>query len=138
MKLPSFKRLYDQDFKEEDKDLIRQLAVSINSGIEVLYEALNKKVSMRDNVSCTVKDFTVTVDSAGKPLNRTSFSLDASNVTIDGCQVIRATNNSNSAVFPSAGIFLTFTQTNSGVEIQHVTGIPANNQFTLRVIAYHQ
>ena len=138
MKLPNFKRLYDQDYQQEFKGLVGQLAVSINSGFEVLYEALNKKVSLRDNIACTVRDVNVVVDATGNPKNRTTFSLDSNSVVVDGCQVIRATNNTNSNTYPSNAVFISFTQTNSGVEINNVTGLQQNQQYTLRIVAYHQ
>ena len=138
MKLPNCKRLYDQEYQQEFKGLVGQLAVSINSGFEVLYEALNKKVSLRDNIACTVRDVNVVVDATGNPKNRTTFSLDSNSVVVDGCQVIRATNNTNSNTYPSNAVFISFTQTNSGVEINNVTGLQQNQQYTLRIVAYHQ
>ena len=49
MKLPLFRRLFKTDFKQEFQELVDQLSVSINVGIENLYDALNRKLSLRDN-----------------------------------------------------------------------------------------
>jgi len=55
MKLPNFKRIFKSDYKTEFHSLIEPLSFSINNGIEVLYQTLNKAVSLKDNVACTVK-----------------------------------------------------------------------------------
>lgn len=138
MKLPNFKRLYEQDYKSDYKDLVRQLAISFNSGLDVLYEALNRKLTLRENISCSVKEVTLTVTSDGIPKEKTTFTIDNTTAQVDGCQVIKATCNEKTTTYPTGGIFITFVQTNSGVEIRHVAGLPANNNYTLRVVAYYQ
>jgi hypothetical protein len=65
MKLPSFKRLFENDFDSSERNLVAKLALSLNQGIENLYLALSKRISLRDNIQCTVKDVQVTVDSNG-------------------------------------------------------------------------
>lgn len=112
-----------------------QLAVSLNIGIESLYNALNKNLSIKDNIKCTVKDLTLTVDATGKPTSPTQFALDISGQII-GTQVIYAINTQNPAIYPTGGIFISFTQTSSGVLINNITGLPANQPFTIRVVAY--
>jgi hypothetical protein len=116
---------------------VDQLAVSLNIGIESLYNALNKNVSLKDNMLCTVKDLTITVDATGKPTTSTQFALDISGQII-GTQVIYAINTTNSASYPTGGIFISFTQTTTGVLINNITGLPANQAFTVRVVAYGQ
>ena len=51
MKLPSFRRILEQDYKPDDQDLVKTLASSLNYGIEVLYDALNGKLTFRDNIA---------------------------------------------------------------------------------------
>jgi hypothetical protein len=138
MKLPNFKRLYDQDYKDDFKDLVRQLALSLNSGIELLYEALNKKITLRDNIACTVKDLKIVVDSTGIPVADVIFTLDSTGVNMDGCQVIKITNEKNPTKYPTSGVNITYNQTANGVQIKHVTGLIAGETYTLRVVAYHQ
>jgi hypothetical protein len=138
MKLPNFKRIYDQDYKDEFKDFVRQLSFPLNVGIEVLYEALNKKLTFRDNISCSVKDIKVIVDSSGNPTNKTIFGLDSQGAIVDGCNIIKITNDKNPSKYPIGGVFLSFIQTNEGVLVQNITGLTAGESYTIRIIAYHQ
>lgn len=137
MKLPSFKRIFDTDFDQQYKQLVQTLSATINIGFETVYEALNKKVSLAENIQCTLKDITLVVDSTGKPINRIAFTSDIPNMRVIGTQVIKVTNLKNSSTYPTGGVFITFIETNTGIEIQHVTGLVANNTYQLRVVAYH-
>lgn len=135
--MPSFKRLFKGDYDSEEQGLIDKLSSSLNYGIEVLYDALNRKLTLRDNISCTVKDVEVTVNSSGIPNSSTTFSMDITN-KIDGLMVIRAENLTNSNTYPSGGVFVTFSQNNTTVTIIHVTGLQANNNYRLRIVAFGQ
>lgn len=124
-----------QDYPEDSQKLVDQLANSLNIGIESLYNCLNKNVSLKDNIKCTVKDVPVLVNASGNPTTATSFSLDITGQII-GTQVIYAINTANSAIYPTGGIFLSFAQTPNGILINNITGLPANQPFTIRVVAY--
>jgi len=137
MKMPSFKRIFDTDFDETYKAMIQTLAVTINNGFEVIYEALNKKISISENIQCTLKDVTFKVDASGNPTTRVSFISDIPNMRVIGTQVIKVVNNTNSSVYPTSGVFISFTETNNGIEINNVTGLTIGNTYTLRIVAYH-
>lgn len=137
MILQSFKRLYKQDYEVIYQKLVDQLGVSLNIGLENLYSAVNKNLTLKDNIKCTVRDLSITVDTNGNPTSSTQFSLDISGQIV-GTQVIYAINTTNSAVYPTGGIFISFTQTTTGVLINNITGLPANQAFTIRVVAYGQ
>lgn len=104
MKLPSFKRLIRTDYKQEFQSLIDQLSVSINIGIESIYDALNRKITLRDNIACTVKEIDVKVDVTGTPITTTLFKMDISN-RLDGIVVLNALNQTDSTVYPTGEYF---------------------------------
>jgi hypothetical protein len=141
MKLPSFKRLFENDFDSSERNLVAKLALSLNQGIENLYLALSKRISLRDNIQCTVKDVQVTVDSNGIPINTTSFRVDDTqinqNIPVIGCMVINATNSTNPTTYPTATPFISWTQTANAVQINHVSGLQANNTYVLRIVAFN-
>jgi hypothetical protein len=137
MKLPSFKRIFDTDFDQQYKSMIQTLSATINIGFEVVYEALNKKISLSENIQCTLKDITLIVDATGRPTTRIAFSSDIPNMRVVGTQVIKITNLKNSNSYPTGGIFVTYVETNTGIEIQHVTGLIAGDTYLLRIVAYH-
>ena len=139
MKLPSFKSIKKTDFEEDYQELIETLSVSLNNGIEVLYDALSRRVSLRDNVSCTIRDIEVEVDSSGKPKDSITIKTDLT-TKVDGCQVIYALNKTNVANYVSntGGPFMSFDVVQSGIKVNHIAGLVANNKYLLRVVIYQQ
>jgi hypothetical protein len=135
MRLSSFKRLYKGDFKQEFQALVDQLATSINIGIEALYDALNRKLTLRDNIACTVKEIDVKVDAAGTPTTTTLFKMDISN-RLEGITVLSALNTDDSTGYPTGGIFISWTQTQNGILINNITGLIANQTYRLKIVAF--
>jgi hypothetical protein len=134
--MPSFKRLFKSDYEADDQGLVDRLAGSLNIGIELLYDALNNRLTVKDNFAATVKDVSVTVNASGIPINTTAVALDVAG-SIMGVQVIRADNLSNATTYPSGGVFISFTQSNNSLIINHVTGLQANNTYRLKLIAWN-
>ena len=136
MKLASFKRLDKQNFDQKDQDLIDKLAFILNNDIQSLTDVLNGKVSLLDNFFCTVKDVPIVVDSNGIPKNAAQFQIDKVNMRILGCQVIKALNQTNSNAFPTGAPFISFTPGSNIVTIDHITGLQANQNYIITVVAY--
>ncbi len=137
MKLPSLRRIFTTDFPPENETLVDKLAYILNINLQVLYDALNKKVDLENNIDCQVQDITVNVNSLGVPKNSTIFALNDKVRNIIGLQVIRAENQTNSAIYPTSGVFVTFSQVQTGIQILHVTGLPADNNFAIKLIAWY-
>jgi predicted nucleotidyltransferase len=141
MRLPNFKRLFENDFTDEEKPLVSKLAGSLNQGIENLYLALSKRLTLRDNIQCTIKDIDVIVDSNGKPTTLTTFRLDDSlinqNVSILGCQVLNAVNLTNTSNYVYSCPFISWTQISNGIQINHITGLIPGNKYNLRIVAFN-
>ncbi len=134
-KLPSYKRLYYNDFPEEAQETIEQLSYTVNNAFEGIFSALNKNINIRDNLAVSVRDITVNVDANGIPLSTLTFGVDNNN-PIDGVLVIRALNQTNNNVFPTGGIFISYTQNGTKITVNSITGLPINNTFLVRVIAF--
>lgn len=132
-RLPSFRRIVEQDYPTESQELIKQLSVSLNYGIEVLYDLLNGKLTFKDNISSTLKEIDVKVDANGKPLTSTVIKK-ASTERLEGLIVIRANNLTNSTIYPSAAVFISYTETVDSIIINNVTGLQANNLYRLNVL----
>jgi len=137
MKLPSFKRLFSSDFPAAYKQLIDTLSSSLNNGVDLLYQALNNQISLRDNINCTVKDITLSVDANGTPSQNSTIKLNNTN-KVEGCIVISALNQTSSAVYPSGAVFISFTQTSNTLNINNVNGLQAGQSYTLRIVAFQQ
>lgn len=135
MKLPLYRRIFKNDYSEEYQDLVEKMAVSINNGFDTLFELSNKKVSLKDNVDCTVKTLGLAVDSNGIPTTPTAFNLDTTS-RISGINVLKVDNLTNSQVFPTGAPFISFSQTDRGITINHITGLQPNYQWQINVVAY--
>ena len=134
MRIPSFKRLFKNDFKEEYQALVEQLAVSINDGFDTLYNALNRGLTIRDNMTATVKDVDVVVDSNGLPSSKTSVPLDFT-TKVDGVIVIMASNLTNPNSYPDA-VFISFTQQDKTIVLNKITGLTAGSKYRIRLVAF--
>ena len=135
MKLPNFKRLIKGDYKVEFQDLIETIGFSVNNGVEVLYQALNKSLTLKDNIACTVKDVTVEVKDDGTPKSSISFSLDTNN-RILGIMVISATNTTNQLTYPTSTPFISFTQNGKTITINNIKGLQSGQKYTLTLVAF--
>lgn len=135
MKLPSYRRIITQDFKEEDRELVEQIGSNINDAFNSVYAVLQKRVSFADNIASTVRTIDITVDSTGKPTQATSFKLDVTNTSVLGVIVLSALNLTNSAVYPTAMPFISYTQNGDIIYINNITGLQARNQYRLVVLA---
>lgn len=135
MQLPSFRRIFSTDYPSQFKQLIDTLSVSLNNGIEVLYNALNNEITLEDNIACTVKQVTLQVDSTGKPTQGGAFTLN-NNTQILGVVVLSAINNSNSNAFVTGAPFITGTQSGTTYTINNITGLQPNVSYILNVMAF--
>lgn len=133
-KLPSYRRILEQDYPEESQPLVQQLSVSLNYGIEVLYDLLNGKLSIKDNLAGFVKEIDVMVNSSGAPQSKTVVKKTTSD-KIEGMMVIRADNLTNSNVYPTGGVFVSFTETTDSLIINNITGLQPDNQYRLKLWA---
>lgn len=132
-KLPSFKRIVKSDYTEEYRSLIETLASSLNIGVDSVYDALNRKLTFRDNIKSTTKDIEVILDASGFPKVATSFLVDITG-QVDGLWVIRSENITSPTSFPTSGIHISFTQTSNVITVNHITGLQANNRYKLRIL----
>lgn len=135
MKFPTFKRIYKTDYPSEQQALVDKLSETINNGFEVVYNAMSRNVNLGDNVACTVKILTVKVDSSGTPSSSLSFKIDTVG-QIKGIQVIKAENLTDSSIYVDSTPFLSYTQDNTTVTVNNIKGLPANNTFSLTVVAW--
>jgi hypothetical protein len=130
--LPSLKRVNTKDFPAEDQKLIEQLGGIINDSIQPVYDALNQKLTFEQNFLGSIRDVEVTVNSNGVPVNSTVLNTGV--VQAKGVIVLKATNLSNSAGFPTGAPFVSFNIVNNGIQIIHVTGLTAGNRYSLRLL----
>lgn len=140
MKIPSYKRLNTEDFKQEEQELVEKLSSTLNIGIESLNQALNKRLNFVDNFESTQRTFSVKVDANGEPTSEIAFKLDTIGNAVpraSGSIVTNVKNLTNSSTYPTGGVFMTFTQSQNVITVQHLTGLVANNNYEVTVIVLH-
>ena len=135
MKLPNFKRLIKSDYAQEFQGLIETVGFSVNNGIEVLYQALNKSVNLKDNISCTVKDLTVELKDDGTPKTQLTFTLDTNN-RILGIVVLSANNLTNPKIYPDSTPFISYSQSGKNITINNIKGLQSGQKYSLTIVAF--
>jgi len=134
MKLPNFRRIIASDYDQKYKDLVETLAVSINQGMDSVYDALNKKITLKNNVLCTTKDVVLQVDQTGKPIQAAGIKLDFTNKA-SVLFVGKAENLTNSTAYPT-GVFVSWTQASDFIQINNVSGLQVGASYRLRIVVF--
>lgn len=135
-KLPSFKRLNKNDYDPKYYDLVDRLVVSINSGFDAVYQALNNKLTLTNNLVCGIQDFSITVDSSGIPITANTVSIPFKNA-VSVVLVGKVLNLANTSKYPDSGVLVSWSQTSRGsININHVTGLLPNTSYSLRLVIY--
>lgn len=105
MKIPGFKRLQTQDFNKKYHDLTDSLFGIVNPFMEVMTQALNKRLSYSDNFDCLDITLDVTAPVIGlKIKNSQGGSMRGAEVL--SC-VSKSTGSSNSATLTDQGVTYT-------------------------------
>lgn len=133
MKIQPPKRIIKEDVEEQFRTLIDKIGYIINSFHDDVYNALNNNLSIEDNFTQSRKDITITVNASGVPTTPTQFKTGLSKPCA-GVVVIRAQNTVNSTSYVTAAPFVSYTENNSIITVQQITGLPANTQFKLKLL----
>jgi hypothetical protein len=135
MKIQSYRRLFKGDFPRDQQEMVERLSSTLNIGIETLYTALNKNISLKDNIYGTYKEISYVPTSDGTPETASGFQIDF-NGRVLGLQVIRVENKSSVGTYPTGGVFITYSQNGTQVNIDHITGLVAGDTYNIRVFAF--
>jgi len=119
-------RLNAEDFPNESRELVDRLAVTYNFFVEQVTNVLNGSVDFDNlNRNLTVLEFEVGAEN--QPLNSIRFSA---NPGLQGTNIIRVDNLTNSAIYPVTAPFLSFTTNGNGVyTINNITGLQQGNKY---------
>lgn len=136
MKIENYKRINGDDFAEKDRDVANKIADTMNVFCDQVQQALGNGLNITDNFQLTIQSFTVTVDSTGVPTSKTAFKTNLP-AGCGGLTVILAINNTRAVGYPTSSPFINFTESPQGVlNINNITGLITNNQYTLKVFLF--
>ena len=135
MVIPAFKRLLKTDYAQSFQQMIETLSYSLNNAIESLNNAMANGVSLKSNILCTIKVLNIQVDVNGKPTSSLVFPLTFTGQVL-GVSVVNVVNQTNSSIYPTGAVMPFFVQTQTGVQINNITGLQPNNTYNVTVVAW--
>lgn len=128
MRLPGFKRLQFQDFPKKYNDLTNILFNILNPFMEVVTQALSKRLTFDDNFDCLL----VTVD-ISTPINNFKIANPRGG-TFRGATIDYCVNKNDSTEVLTQAPFAQFTVSNDGqIVITNITGLSAGKTYTIRI-----
>lgn len=130
-RLDNLRRLTDEgDFTDEQRQVLRRVGEVFNFHTEQIINTVNGNLDY-DNIRSGIATFDITVDSSGLPLAKTQFrSVEGAT----GSTVVSALNQTNSAIYPESGPFVTFVSNGGGIyEVKHVTGLQSGQKYRLKL-----
>ena len=130
--LDSIKRIVKEEFKSEDRETIEKLAFILNSFMTQVIDTVNGKIDFR-NLNQEVKTINVVVNSNGVPTTTTKIKHNLL-TKIQGIICIDARNLTNTTLYPTNAPFLSFTPGEGVATIKNITGLQANNKYSLTLI----
>lgn len=132
-KVTNLKRLVIEDFDKDDQRVVEKIAFSYNPLMEQLTSAFNKGIEF-DNLNQQYIQITITVDAFGTPtiLLQIKYEL---KTKLKGMQVISHQNLTDDT-FPTSQPYISYTANGNLINIDNITGLPANKKFVLSVILY--
>lgn len=130
MKVQDFKRLAEEDFPQESRELIKKVSYALNPFLEQIKSALDHNIDF-DNLNQAVVSFKVAVNANGTPTQNLQLKSPLKS-NIRGIQVIRVDSTDGS--FPSGAPFVSFTRNSGDVTIEHITGLLVNKEYNISVI----
>jgi hypothetical protein len=136
MKLPSFRRIFSSDYKEEMKQFVDQFGVIYNGNTEVLYDALNNKLTLKENFAATITEFSVAVNDSGVPLQTTTVRMSNNQTTVEGIVVLTAVGGRNGDIMPLAAPYIDAIKDGNLLTIKHVTGLVPGVSYRIKAVVY--
>jgi hypothetical protein len=135
MKLPSFRRINEQDFDQEDRSFVQKLGSLVNINFENIYTAISNKLTFQDNIISTIVTLSVAVDSEGAPLQSTVFKLDVEQTEVQGIITLYAKGTKNTSVIPTGGVYIDYTKNdNNTVTINYIKGLVPEIPYTIKIL----
>lgn len=130
-KVSGGRRLLTDDFNVEDRALIQKLAFVLNPFLEQVISAFNSNITISENLDMEIVDISLIVDGSGLTTSTASFQTGLS--SISGILVLSA-SPTDSTDYPINAPFVSFKKNNNIVKIQHVTGLPADTKYSLKIL----
>lgn len=132
MKLPTQKKVLREDMKESPGWIVPLINV-VNSFMENTYQALNKNITLRENIACFVKEITYTTPSTyPSGVENVQFKSELK-TKATGLMVMQVVDKSNYT--PALGsVYVPWIEDNGTIIIYPITGLDADKTYTIRLL----
>lgn len=135
-KLPTLKRLFKNEFKPEYSDLVEKLIVSINNGFDNIYDSLNNKITLKNNMLCDIKDVETSVSPSGDLLNDINLYLTFKN-NVNSVVIGMVQNKTTPGLYPKNGVTVIWEPVSQGIiKIKHISGLQGGSIYNIRLVIY--
>lgn len=117
------------DFSKDQKEIAEAFGDILNPFLDKIALAFSKNLTVDENLPFEFKTIQVKVDSSGLPIGNSSVSTGLK--YFKGYICINASNDDNSNSYVSSAPFITTESSSGTVTIKHITGLVANQTYTL-------
>lgn len=131
-RIPDLKRIAVEDFPQEYQDLVRRLALPINSHIEQVRSAFAGNIDFT-NLSQEIRTLNFTTNSNGQPITELSFKSSI-NKRVEGMIPVSLNITSSNTQFPTQYPFLSFSQNGEIITISNIAGLQPETSYNLTVL----
>jgi len=134
MKINNITEIRPDDFDQDTRKTISQLAEILNPFMQQVVEVNDNRIDYENRVENLI-NIEITVDSSGVPTlnNKVKTGITSSR----GFSVIAAFNLTTVNVYPTGVPFILYTQLSGGfIQVNKITNLPANQKFKLTIIAH--
>lgn len=132
MRLPTIKKILREDLKDAPA-WVQGIIDPFNSVAETLYQALNKNVTLGDNVACFIKEFVYTTPST-YPSGVEEFRFSSTLKTkAAGVMLMQAVDRSNYS--PAIGpVYVPWVEVNGMIVLSTIQGLSASKSYDIRLL----
>jgi hypothetical protein len=131
MKLPVIQRFQKQNYPGSPDWFTRFLG-DINSFTETIWNALNRNLTISDNIDAQVYTFTLTAG-AGASNNTTTFQTTLKH-TPQAVFVGNVLNTTAYAAAPTAAVWASWSFTNPQIAINAITGLTSGQSYQITLV----
>ncbi len=134
LKLPSQKKILREDIKEAPT-WINGIVEPLNSFMETTYQALNKNITLTENIASFIKEITYRTNSTypmgmGKIYIQNGLKSRAIGIMV--MQVYE-----KSTYIPAPGpVYIPWVEENASIAISTITGLEADKTYTIRLVVF--
>jgi hypothetical protein len=129
MRLNAPRRLVKEDYPTKYNDLTDKLLDVLNDFMGEVYQGFNKRLNYQDNFEAFVTEITVIAGQEARIRNELP-------VPIRGSTVLRVDPLTVSNELLTSAPFIQFTNGNSQIIINNITGLTPGRSYRLRVVFY--